>query len=39
MDIVKIPSFSTKEKEVAKRILKEMQEIGLNEAYIDLWEM
>ncbi|HOQ78379.1 MAG TPA: YgeY family selenium metabolism-linked hydrolase [Candidatus Cloacimonas sp.] len=35
MDIVKIPSFSTKEKEVAKRILKEMQEIGLNEAYID----
>ena len=34
MDIVKIPSFSTKEKEVAKRILKEMQEIGLNEAYI-----
>ena len=35
MDIVKIPSFSTKEKEVAERILKEMQEIGLDEAYID----
>ncbi len=35
MDIVKIPSFSTKEKEVAKRILKEMQAIGMDEAFID----
>jgi putative selenium metabolism hydrolase len=35
MDMVKIPSFSTKEKEVAECILKEMQEIGMDEAYID----
>ncbi|MEN6445326.1 MAG: YgeY family selenium metabolism-linked hydrolase [Candidatus Cloacimonas sp.] len=35
MDIVKIPSFSTMEKEVAMRILKEMQAIGMDEAYID----
>ena len=35
MDIVKIPSFSTKEKEVGECILKEMQEIGMDEAYID----
>jgi putative selenium metabolism hydrolase len=35
MDMVKIPSFSTKEKEVAECILKEMQEIGMDDAYID----
>lgn len=35
MDIVKIPSFSTMEKEVAMRILKEMQAIGMDEVYID----
>lgn len=35
MDMVRIPAFSTKEKEVVECILKEMQSIGMDEAYID----
>jgi len=35
MDMVRIPAFSTKEKEVVECILKEMQAIGMDEAYID----
>ncbi len=35
MDMIRIPAFSTKEKEVVERILKEMQDIGMDEAYID----
>jgi len=35
MDMIRIPAFSTKEKEVVECILKEMQSIGMDEAYID----
>jgi putative selenium metabolism hydrolase len=35
MDMVRIPAFSTKEKDVVECILKEMQSIGMDEAYID----
>ncbi|MDD4309787.1 MAG: YgeY family selenium metabolism-linked hydrolase [Candidatus Cloacimonetes bacterium] len=35
MDMIRIPAFSTKEKEVVECILKEMQAIGMDEAYID----
>ncbi len=35
MDMVRIPAFSTKEKEVVECILKEMQAISMDEAYID----
>jgi len=35
MDMIRIPAFSTKEKDVVERILKEMQAIGMDEAYID----
>ena len=35
MDMIRIPAFSTKEKDVVERILKEMQAIGMDEAFID----
>lgn len=35
MDMIRIPAFSTKEKEVVECILAEMQSIGMDEAYID----
>jgi len=35
MDMIRIPAFSTKEKDVVERILKEMQAIGMDEASID----
>ncbi len=35
MDMIRIPAFSTKEKEVVECILKEMQAIGMDEAYLD----
>jgi len=35
MDMIRIPAFSTKEKEVVECIKKEMEAIGLDEAYID----
>jgi putative selenium metabolism hydrolase len=35
MDMIRIPAFSTKEKEVVECILAEMKAIGLDEAYID----
>ncbi|MDD3235561.1 MAG: YgeY family selenium metabolism-linked hydrolase [Candidatus Cloacimonetes bacterium] len=35
MDMIRIPAFSTKEKEVVERIKQEMETIGLDEAYID----
>jgi putative selenium metabolism hydrolase len=35
LDMVRIPAFSTKEKEVVEYILREMQKAGFDEAFID----
>ncbi|HNT52929.1 MAG TPA: YgeY family selenium metabolism-linked hydrolase, partial [Candidatus Syntrophosphaera sp.] len=34
-DMIRIPAFSTKEKELVEYLLKEMQTAGFDEAYID----
>jgi putative aminopeptidase FrvX len=34
-DMIRIPAFSTKEKELAEYILQEMQKAGFDEAFID----